>query len=274
MGGQDKGLIPLAGRPLIAWVIAALTPQVGRILISANRNQAAYAAFGHPVIGDEAVGAGLAGFQGPLAGIAAAMTRMETPWLLTLPCDAPLAPADLAPRLAAALAHGPDRGAEGVGGEDFASRCDGGVEGNWACFGGGDGGDGTRGDRAQSATATTNNPLTSKPLTNTVHSTPARSDLAVAWDGARRQPVHALLSRALLPDLLAYLAAGERRLEAWQARHHPAIADFSDCPEAFLNLNAPKDFRRLEHLLPATRAGFLAASQIAPERPSRPTPPP
>ena len=262
MGGQDKGLIPLAGRPLIAWVIAALTPQVGRILISANRNQAAYAAFGHPVIGDEAVGAELAGFQGPLAGIAAAMTRMETPWLLTLPCDAPLAPADLAPRLAAALAHGPDRGAEGVGGEDVASRFDGGVEGNWACFGGGDGGGSTRVHQSQSTTTHAN-----KTVTETL-----RGDLAVAWDGARRQPVHALLSRALLPDLLAYLTAGERRLEAWQARHHPAIADFSDCPEAFLNLNAPKDFRRLEHLLPATRAGFLTASQIAPERPSRPSP--
>ena len=196
MGGQDKGLIPLAGRPLIAWVIAALTPQVGRIIISANRNQAAYAAFGHPVLGDEAGGAELAGFQGPLAGIAAAMTLVETPWLLTLPCDAPLAPADLASRLAMALFHG----TSGLGG--MAGPC----------------------------------------------------DLAVAWDGARRQPVHALLSRALLPDLLAYLAAGERRLETWQARHHSAIADFSDCPEAFLNLNAPEDIQRLEPLLPATRA--------------------
>ena len=229
MGGQDKGLIPLAGRPLIAWVIAALTPQVGRILINANRNQAAYAAFCHPVIGDEAGGAELAGFQGPLAGIAAAMTRAETPWLLTLPCDAPLAPADLASRLAAALACGPDRSAEGVGG-------DGGADG----------------DRAQTTTHA------NQPVTETL-----LGDLAVAWDGARRQPVHALLSRALLPDLLAYLAAGERRLDAWQARHHPAIADFSDCPEAFLNLNAPEDIQRLEPLLPATRAGFLVASQIA-----------
>lgn len=184
MGGQDKGLIPLAGRPLIAWVIAALQPQVGRILISANRNQAAYAAFGHPVIGDEAVGEALAGFQGPLAGIAAALSVAETPWLLTLPCDAPLPPVDLAARLAAALVHG------------------------------------------GSARAT--------------------SDLAVAWDGARIQPVHALLSRSLLPDLLTFLAAGERRLETWQARHHPAIADFSDCPQAFLNLNAPEDIQRLE----------------------------
>lgn len=181
MGGQDKGLIPLAGRPLIAWVIAAVQPQVGRILISANRNQAAYASFGYTVIGDEAVGEALSGFQGPLAGIAAALSVAETPWLLTLPCDAPLPPADLAARLAAALA---------------------------------------RADR----------------------------DLAVAWDGERGQPVHALLSRRLLPDLLGALAAGERRLEAWQARHHPAIADFSDCPQAFLNLNTPEDIQLLEGL--------------------------
>jgi molybdopterin-guanine dinucleotide biosynthesis protein A len=99
---------------------------------------------------------------------------------------------------------------------------------------------------------------------------PPGGDLAIAWDGTRRQPAHALLSRALLPDMLACLAAGERRLETWQAHHHPAIADFSDCPAAFLNLNLPQDIQRLESLLPATRAGFLAASQIAPERPSRP----
>ena len=249
MGGQDKGLIPLAGRPLIAWVIAALAPQVGRILISANRNQAAYAAFGHPVIGDEAGGTELTGFQGPLAGIAAAMTRMETPWLLTLPCDAPLAPTDLASRLAAALVHGPD-GPDGLG-----SMAGSGNLADIADIAG------APGDRAQSTTSPTNNPLPNKPLTNTVLSTPARSDLAIAWDGARRQPVHALLSRALLPDLLTYLAAGERRLETWQARHRPTIADFSDCPETFLNLNSPEDIHRLEPLLPAIPACSTVAFQ-------------
>ena len=215
MGGQDKGLIPLAGRPLIAWVIAALQPQVGRILISANRNQADYAALGFPVIEDEAGGAELAGFQGPLAGIAAAMTLAETPWLLTLPCDAPLPPADLASRLATALVHG------------LADIT------------------GARSDRAQSATAQSNNPLFSNPN----HSAPVPGVLAVAWDGERLQPVHALLSRTLFPDLCAYLAAGGHRLETWQARHRPAITDFSDYPEAFFNLNAPGELRRLESLL-------------------------
>ncbi len=207
MGGQDKGLIPLAGRPLIAWVIEALRPQVGSILISANRNQAAYAAFGYPVIGDEGGGPDLAGFQGPLAGIAAAMTLAQTPWLLSLPCDTPLLPTDLVARLAAALVHGPTGGAEGAGGA-----------------GGAKGVDGAKG---------------------------VGGDLAVAWDGERLQPLHALLSSSLLPDLRHYLAAGERRLDAWQARHHPAIADFSDCPRVFLNLNAVEEVRRLELSLPS-----------------------
>jgi molybdopterin-guanine dinucleotide biosynthesis protein A len=241
MGGQDKGLIPLAGRPLIAWVIDALSSQVGSILISANRNQAAYAAFGYPVIGDEAGGAGLAGFQGPLAGIAAALTLAETPWLLTLPCDAPLPPIDLAARLVSALTplgsacadsatvNGPGRGCAPVSSAPVGSAS----AGN---------------DRAASANA--------------------GSNLAVAWDGERIQPVHALLSRALLSNLRAYLEAGERRLEDWQALHHPAIADFSDCPEAFLNLNTPEDVLRLERYLitiPSLASAPLYLSAIVPQ---------
>ena len=222
MGGQDKGLSPLAGWPLIAWVIAALQPQVGPILISANRNQAAYAGFGHPVIGDDALGDGLAGFQGPLAGIAAALSMAETPWLLTLPCDAPLPPADLVARLAAALARGGSAPAIGTMAISPTAINTHAVD-TAAAVG---------------ATAVSASPGTAR----------ASCDLAVAWDGERIQPVHALLSRRLLPDLLDALAAGERRLEAWQARHHPAIANFSDCPQAFLNLNTPEDIRRMESL--------------------------
>ncbi|EXJ13606.1 molybdenum cofactor guanylyltransferase MobA [Imhoffiella purpurea] len=95
MDGQDKGLIRLAGRPLIEWAIEALEPQVGAILISANRNLDRYASYGHPVVSDP-----LGGFQGPLAGCLAAMRAARTPWILTLPCDAPLTPRDLRTRLA------------------------------------------------------------------------------------------------------------------------------------------------------------------------------
>lgn len=99
MGGADKGLVELAGRPMIAHVLAALAPQVERVLINANRNQARYAEFGHPVIADLDDG-----FLGPLAGLAAGLQAAATPLVLTAPCDCPLLPADLAARLRAALA--------------------------------------------------------------------------------------------------------------------------------------------------------------------------
>jgi molybdopterin-guanine dinucleotide biosynthesis protein A len=97
MGGQDKGLVPLAGKPMVAWVIAALAPQAGRLLINANRNLAAYAAFGCEVVPDAE-----GGFLGPLAGLAAALDVADTPFVLTAPCDSPLVAPDLAARLHAA----------------------------------------------------------------------------------------------------------------------------------------------------------------------------
>lgn len=98
MGGQDKGLSTLAGRPLVEWVGARLRPQVNSIWISANRNAEAYLEHADQVIGDR-----LSGFQGPLAGIAAALAQLPTRWLLTTPCDTPLIPLDLAERLAAGV---------------------------------------------------------------------------------------------------------------------------------------------------------------------------
>jgi molybdopterin-guanine dinucleotide biosynthesis protein A len=100
MGGRDKGLVAVDGRPLAAWTADALRPQVGRLWISANRNTERYAELAERVIADR-----LPGYQGPLAGIAAALAVAETPWLLTCPCDTPGLPADLGSRLAAALAE-------------------------------------------------------------------------------------------------------------------------------------------------------------------------
>lgn len=94
MGGADKGLIAYQGRPLIEWVLDALAPQVGEILISANRNLDTYAAYGRRVLPDT-----LPDFPGPLAGVLAALDVVTADWLLVVPCDTPHLPADLALRL-------------------------------------------------------------------------------------------------------------------------------------------------------------------------------
>ncbi len=75
----------------------------------------------------------------------------------------------------------------------------------------------------------------------------ARSDkpIAVARDGERPQPVHALLPTALLDDLKTYLDSGQRKVDSWQARHGYTLADFSDHPDAFANINRPEDRDRL-----------------------------
>jgi len=101
MGGVDKGLQPLQGRPLVEHVLERLGPQVGTLLINANRNLARYATYGHAVLADkedEASG----DFAGPLAGLLAGLQACRTRWLLAVPCDAPCLPLDLAARLALA----------------------------------------------------------------------------------------------------------------------------------------------------------------------------
>ncbi|MEJ2602676.1 MAG: molybdenum cofactor guanylyltransferase MobA [Gammaproteobacteria bacterium] len=70
--------------------------------------------------------------------------------------------------------------------------------------------------------------------------------IAVAHDGERLQPVFALLERGLLEDLERYLEGGGRKIDQWYATHGYATADFSDRPEAFLNINSPADRRALE----------------------------
>ncbi len=98
MGGVDKGLVQLDGKPLAQHVISRLAPQVGTLIVNANQNAERYAAFGYPVVAD-AVG----GFAGPLAGLHAGMTQADGTYVATAPCDSPFLPADLVSRLAAAL---------------------------------------------------------------------------------------------------------------------------------------------------------------------------
>lgn len=98
MGGRDKGLIDLAGRPLAAHVLDALTPQVDALLINANRHEDEYAALGAPVVRDP-----LDGFLGPLAGVLAGLEAASTPLVATLPCDSPFVPPDLVARMRSGL---------------------------------------------------------------------------------------------------------------------------------------------------------------------------
>jgi len=100
MGGVDKGLQNFNDVPLALHTQLRLSPQVGELLINANRNLAAYESFGVPVWPDAT---SLGDFAGPLAGFLTGLERSETAFMLTVPCDTPLFPHDLVVRLAAAL---------------------------------------------------------------------------------------------------------------------------------------------------------------------------
>ena len=102
MGGVDKGLQNFNGVPLALHTLMRLAPQVGQIMINANRNLSAYESFGVPVWPDAT---GLGDYAGPLAGFITGLERCETPYLLTVPCDTPLFPADLVDRMAEAMAR-------------------------------------------------------------------------------------------------------------------------------------------------------------------------
>ncbi len=169
MGGGDKGLTELAGKPLIEYALARLAPQVDALIINANRNVARYADYGHPVVTDQRQG-----FQGPLAGMASGLKAAETEFMVCAPCDSPLLPEDLVERLFQQL-------------------------------------------REQDA------------------------ELSVAHNGERLQPVFTLMRAALADSLLAFLDGGGRKIDQWFQRHQLAVADFSDQPAAFSNVNSPEE---------------------------------
>lgn len=182
MGGVDKGLQNHRGMPLAMHALLRLTPQVGQVMINANRNLGAYEAMGVPVWPDT-----VADYAGPLAGWLAALEHCETPYLLTVPCDSPEFPENLAERLADALEK-------------------------------------------------------------------ADADIAMAAtieDGRQQlQPVFTLLKSSLLESLLAYLNAGERKIDRWTARHRCAVCVFDDA-RAFFNANTLDDLRSLGTTGPA-----------------------
>jgi len=94
MDGHDKGLLPLIDKTMIECVIEKLKPQVDQILISANRHIEKYQSYGYEVHLDE-----YDDFRGPLAGMAEGLSHSKSEYLLTVPCDGPLLPTDIAARM-------------------------------------------------------------------------------------------------------------------------------------------------------------------------------
>ncbi len=100
MGGVDKGLQMIHGQAMVQRVLDRLQPQVGKVLINANRHLDDYQRLGLPICSDT-----ISGFAGPLAGIHAALLQTQTPYLVSAPCDAPLLPMNLVERLAAGISQ-------------------------------------------------------------------------------------------------------------------------------------------------------------------------
>jgi molybdopterin-guanine dinucleotide biosynthesis protein A len=98
MGGVDKGLRRLRGKPMVQWVLERFAGQVDELMINANQNPGEYVAFGYPLVPDRIVG-----FAGPLAGLHAALSTTSLPLLASVPCDSPFLPQDLVSRLRASL---------------------------------------------------------------------------------------------------------------------------------------------------------------------------
>lgn len=165
MGGIDKGLLELRGKPMITHVLERLTPQVSRVIINANRNLADYRCWAETVVKDST-----GEYNGPLAGMASGLEVTGTRYMLTCPCDSPLLASDLAERMY-------------------------------------------------------------------IQSVAEQAEVAVASDGSRLHPVFLLIHRTLLPSILAFLEAGERKIDRWFEQHRFTIVDFSDKPETFLNVN-------------------------------------
>jgi len=168
LGGTDKGLLSFNGKAFVSHIHDLLSPQVSEILINANRHIECYKEYAQ-VISDE-----LSGFQGPLAGMHTAMQYVQTPWILTVPCDG--------------IAIRPD----------YVQRL--------------------------------------------YQSTQQSGRLvAIAFDGTRQQPVHALIHCSLAENLEAFLQSEQRGISRWYAQLDTVSTDFSDHPEMFKNINTPED---------------------------------
>ncbi len=174
MNNVDKGLVLLQKKPLIQHVIDRLSPQADELFINANREIATYEELGLRVLQDKNKD-----FIGPLAGFSLGLQHAQHEYLLTVPCDSPLLPLDLAQRLLNGMLE-------------------------------------------------------------------SRVDIAVASSDGDAHPVFCLCKKSVLPSLTDYLASGERKVSAWQKSLPYIEVDFSDCADAFVNINTPEDLVALE----------------------------
>ena len=172
MGGKDKGLQLLNGKPLWQHVADTLAGQVTTIAISANRHIDTYRQSGYAVYQDS-----LENYPGPLAGMLSVMQQSQGEWFIFCPCDTPFIPSCLVERL-------------------FLLR----------------------------------------------------GTAPVVWvhDGERDHPAVALMHRSLAPALLAYLAAGERRVMVFMRESVGHSVDFSDVKSAFVNVNTSEDLQMMQ----------------------------
>lgn len=173
MGGADKGLALLNKKPLVTHVIQRLQSQADEIIINANREINTYKVLGYTVLQDE-----IADYAGPLAGIQLGLKHASNDYVLTVPCDSPLLPLNLASKLHKAL-------------------------------------------------------------------TQHNADCAVAMSSGNTHPVFCLCKKTVLPTLDNYLARGGRKVSEWQKSLNHVYVDFSECDEAFINLNTPEDLSQL-----------------------------
>ncbi|QIZ78016.1 molybdenum cofactor guanylyltransferase MobA [Ferrimonas lipolytica] len=98
MLGEDKGLIAVAGKPMVQHVLQRLQAQPESTVLISNRNQAEYSKLGYPVFSDE-----IPDYAGPLAGVCSALQHSNTDYMLVVPCDTPMLPATLAEDMMATL---------------------------------------------------------------------------------------------------------------------------------------------------------------------------
>lgn len=172
MGGKDKGLQLLNGKPLWQHVADTLAGQVTAMAISANRHIDTYRQSGYAVYQDS-----LENYPGPLAGMLSVMQQSQGEWFIFCPCDTPFIPSCLVERL-------------------FLLR----------------------------------------------------GTAPVVWvhDGERDHPAVALMHRSLAPALLAYLAAGERKVMVFMRESGGHSVDFSDVKSAFVNVNTSEDLQMMQ----------------------------